>query len=95
MATVSQLTKPVREWKGGGTPLVAMMQMEQRKGKEVAVIAKKLVDLKGAPFNVFTKGRKQWRLEDNYQFPGPIQFFGPAVLTDVITETLRYEKQLI
>lgn len=91
MATLSALTKPVEEWQGGGIPLVSMMQIEMRKGKEVPVIAKKLVELQQMPFLHFYNERESWKLEDDYRYPGPIQFFGPKEITDLPTITLELE----
>lgn len=38
------------------------------------VIAKALVDLRGAPFLAFAAKRGEWALGDRYRNPGPIQF---------------------
>ncbi|MEI6531859.1 MAG: diphosphate--fructose-6-phosphate 1-phosphotransferase, partial [Chlamydiota bacterium] len=48
------------------------------------VIKKSLVDLKGPVFKRFAAARDEWMLADDYQYPGPIQFFGPAELTDSV-----------
>ena len=55
-----------------------------RKGKKKPVIEKALVDLKGNPFSVFKSRRESWKIEDDYCFPGPIQFFGDTAVTDSI-----------
>lgn len=36
-----------KNWKAAGCPLPTMMHLERRKGKEVPVIKKALVDLEG------------------------------------------------
>lgn len=75
MATVFNLKSSVDHWQCGGIPLVGMLHVEERKGKRVAVIQKALVDLKGEPFLFFKKHREKWGLEDEYRYPGPMQFW--------------------
>jgi pyrophosphate--fructose-6-phosphate 1-phosphotransferase len=91
MARVSNLALPVSDWKCGGIPLVSMMHMEVRKGKSKPVIRKALVDLDAAAFRYFADHRESWALGDDYQYPGPIQYFGPSELTEAITLTLENE----
>lgn len=91
MSIIEDLHRPVSEWKIGGIPIIQMMHMEERKGKLKPVIAKALVDLNGKPFQKFKALRQDWLLQDDYRYPGPIQFFGPKELTDAITFTLTLE----
>lgn len=76
IATLRGLTKPACEWIPAGFPLTMMMNIERRKGRNVAVIKKKLVDLQGKAFNKFTVMRGSWRLGEHYRSPGPVQFWG-------------------
>ncbi|MBI2844238.1 MAG: diphosphate--fructose-6-phosphate 1-phosphotransferase [Armatimonadetes bacterium] len=89
---VQNLTKPSNEWIAGGTPVTMMLNMEVRKGKAVPVIRKALVDLEDAPFKKFAENRERWALNDEYVFPGPIQYFGPPEISDAPTKTLALEK---
>ncbi len=82
------LTQPVEKWIPCGVPLVNMLTIEQRKGKEKAVIKKALVDLGGNLFALFAQNRLHWAKEDAYRSPGPIQFFGPSELTESIPLTV-------
>lgn len=82
MATLAHLAKPVDQWIPLGVPLIAMIDLEERKGASKPVIKKGLVDLKGPAFKAFTKNRLSWRLQDSFLTPGPIQFFGPSEITD-------------
>ena len=93
LSSVKNLVKKSSEWKCGGIPLTMMMNIERRKGKEKPVIQKALVKLNGAPFKAFAKVRQDWAMNDRYMFPGPIQFFGPASVTDITTKTLQYEQK--
>lgn len=90
---VKNLTQPIKNWKILGVPIVDMLYFEKRQGKKKAVIQKALVDLEGPVFQIFKQKRNQWRLEDVYCCPGPIQFTGPSELTDSPPLTLLYEKQ--
>lgn len=92
MSSVYNLTRPTAEWKVAGIPLPSMITLEERKGKTTPVIKKALVDLQGKPFALFAEHRARWALEDDYCYPGPIQFFGAPEITDQITITLENER---
>jgi pyrophosphate--fructose-6-phosphate 1-phosphotransferase len=79
---VKNLSQEVEKWQFGAVPLIAMMNIEERKGKRKAVIKKALVDLQGKPFLHFKSIRKSLELDDNYLVRGPIQFFGDPSITD-------------
>ncbi len=91
MACISNLHLEAQQWGARGIPLTALMHVEMRKGKEKPVIKKALVDLNGKAFAHFKKLREQWRLQDDYQYPGPIQFFGDPALTERTPLTLMLE----
>jgi len=93
LSSVQNLTKPAAQWKAGGVPLTMMMNMERRKGKEKPVIQKALVVLNGKPFAALATARADWAKNDDYVFPGPIQYFGPATVTDAPTRTLALESK--
>lgn len=91
MSCVRNLTAPVEEWKVAGIPISTMMVMEKRKGKMMPVIQKALVELEARPFAIFASKREQWKIEDDYIYPGPIQFFGPHEIANSISITLAEE----
>ena len=82
LACIQKLDGPTSQWEISGIPLVSMIHLEERQGKKKPVIKKALVDLKGKHFQHFKQQRQQWRLRDEYQNPGPIQFFGPDDVTN-------------
>lgn len=92
LSSVRKLTRKAQDWEVGGVPLTMMMNIERRKGKEKPVIKKALVELKGEPFKYLVKNRVVWAEKDEFVFPGPIQFFGPAEVTDITTYTLMLEQ---
>jgi pyrophosphate--fructose-6-phosphate 1-phosphotransferase len=91
LSSVRNLIKPPKQWECGGIPLTTMMNIERRYGKDKPVIQKALVDLGGSPFKEFVRNRDKWAVGENYIFPGPIQYFGSANVTDITTRTLQYE----
>ncbi len=94
MSIIRNAHAPTEEWIAGGVPLTSMMNMERRNGKDVPVIKKALVELDGAPFLKFKEMRKLWAgPEDTYSYPGPIQFFGPAEVSDRRSRTLMLEAE--
>ena len=74
MSVIRHLDKEPEEWLAGGCPLVPMMTVERRKGKDVPVIKKALVELDGRLFKIFEKEREKWAIANHFQAPGPIQF---------------------
>jgi pyrophosphate--fructose-6-phosphate 1-phosphotransferase len=92
MSSVRGLTKPPANWIAGGVPLTMMMNIERRKGEDKPVIQKALVELSGKPFMAWSAMRKKLAVEDNYLFPGPIQYYGPDAIVDATTKTLQYER---
>jgi pyrophosphate--fructose-6-phosphate 1-phosphotransferase len=93
-ANVQNLTKNSDEWVAGGTPVTMMLNMEMRKGKPTPVIKKALVDLNDKPFQYFAANRDKWAINDEFVFPGPIQYFGPSEVCDAPTVTLALEKSV-
>ena len=51
-----------------------------------------VVELDGAPFKFFAAHRAEWAKETAYVYPGPIQYFGPAEVCDLVTRTLELEQ---
>jgi len=93
LSSVRNLTAPASEWVAGGIPLTMMMNMEKRHGKMKPVIQKALVDLNGPVFKKLQDNRESWALNDDYVFPGAIQYFGPSSVCDITTQTLKLEKE--
>lgn len=91
MSSVRNLTKPSDKWIAGGIPITMMMNMERRKGEMKPVIQKALVDLKGRPYLKFASMRETLALNTLYQYPGPIQYFGPSEICDRPSMTLLLE----
>ena len=91
MSSVRNLTKPSVQWIAGGIPITMMMNMERRKGEMKPVIQKALVDLKGRPYLKFASMRETLALNTLYQYPGPIQYFGPSEICDRPSMTLLLE----
>lgn len=92
MASLRNLMKSATEWKAGGIPITMMMNIERRYGEERPVIQKALVKLDGNPYMELLKNRESWAGEDHFVYPGPIQYFGPSEVCDVVTYTLALEQ---
>lgn len=92
ISSIKQLTKGADKWIAGGVPLTMMMNMEKRHGQFKPVIQKALVDLNGSVFKYLVQHREEWALNESYLYPGAIQYFGPAEVTDKTTITLALEK---
>jgi pyrophosphate--fructose-6-phosphate 1-phosphotransferase len=92
IASVRGLDRPASEWLAGGVTLTAMMNIERRHGQDKPVIRKALVELDGRPFAEFAANRDRWAIEDEYLYPGPVQYFGPNEVCDRPTRTLILER---
>ncbi len=92
MASVTNTYKPTSEWECGGVPITMMMNIERRHGEDKPVIQKALVKLDGEPFLELCRNREKWATTTDYQYPGPIQYFGPTEVCDQITKTLELER---
>jgi pyrophosphate--fructose-6-phosphate 1-phosphotransferase len=91
LSSVKNLTQNADKWIAGGVPLTMMMNMEKRHGELKPVIQKALVKLNGKVFKKLEENREDWALNDNYKFPGAIQYFGPSEVCDLTTVTLQLE----
>ncbi len=87
MARASGLTEAPELWRVGGVPLTAMMTIERRKGRNVPVISKSVVDMAGPVFQACKKDRQNWRLSDEFRIVGPMQFYGEGA--DALTFTME------
>ncbi len=92
MASIRGVSKGIEQWSPGGIPITMLFNMETRHGHLKPVIQKALVELEGPAFKALTASRSQWEIEDAFIYPGPIQYFGPAEVCDVITKTLELEQ---
>lgn len=91
MSVVRNLTAHTEDWEAGGIPITMLMNMERRSGKMKPVIRKALVNLNGRPYLKFASMRETNALNTLYQYPGPIQYFGPAEVCDRPSMTLLLE----
>ncbi len=91
MSSVRNLTDHTENWICGGIPITMMMNMERRNGEMKPVIQKALVNLNGRPYLKFASMRETLALNTLYQYPGPIQYFGPAEVCDRPSMTLLLE----
>jgi len=92
MSSVQNLTSPADEWICGGVPVTMMMNVERRHGADKPVIKKALTELDGGPYKEFVSKREKWAIETSYVYPGPIQYWGPSEVCDIVTETLKLEQ---
>ncbi len=92
MSSIRNLTDTDHEnWMPGGVPITMMMNMERRKGQDKPVIKKALVNLNGGPYLKYASMRETLALNTLYQYPGPIQYFGPSEICDCPPMTLLLE----
>lgn len=89
ICSIQHLNQSTEHWEMKMVPLVNLIHLEIRLGKEKPVIKKALVDINGKAFLKFASLRKEWELQDHYLSPGPIQFFGDEALTDSVPITLN------
>lgn len=88
ICAIQHLKKSPKDWEMKMVPIVQLIHLETRSGKEKPVIQKALVDIKGKPFIHYSSLRKEWEIDDQYRYPGPIQFFGDPELTESVPLSL-------
>lgn len=76
MSVIRGLKNSPENWIPGGCPLMTMMNVERRKGKDVPVIKKALVELDGDMYKYYQLVKQIWAENDSYIIPGPIQYEG-------------------
>eukprot|EP00756_Hemistasia_phaeocysticola_P018209 Hpha_TRINITY_DN15581_c1_g4::TRINITY_DN15581_c1_g4_i1::g.104242::m.104242/K00895/pfp, PFP; diphosphate-dependent phosphofructokinase len=91
IGAVRNLHKPVREWELLGVPLISMMTIERRKGKDKPVIRKKLVELDGPVFTHFSVEREKWAMQDSYPPRSQLRYL-LGVFDQFPTRTLLLEQ---
>jgi pyrophosphate--fructose-6-phosphate 1-phosphotransferase len=67
------------------------MHVETRHGRPTPVIARALVRTDAEPFRTFAAERDRWAIEDDYRYPGAIQYFGPPEIAGAVPRTLELE----
>lgn len=81
MAVVSDLSKPVQDWRVNGVPFTAMLGVPPSTLSTATqprpIIFPRRIDLEGTAFQLWRKERCDCALEECYQSPGPIQLSGP------------------
>ena len=77
MSCVRNLENEPENWLPGGYPLVTMMNIELRKGKNVPVIKKALVELEGPLFKLYESKREEWALGDYFNLVASSQYEFP------------------
>ena len=93
MAVVKNTIAKTEEWRAGGVPITSMLKMARRTGQLKPVIKKALVNLNGRPYQEYKRHRDEWATMTCFQYPGPIQYFGPEEVCDRPTRTLLLEHE--
>jgi len=88
ICSIQNLKHSIEKWQFKMVPIVQLIHIELRKGKRKPVIEKTLVNLREGPYSQFAIMRKALRLQDDYIYPGPMQFFGDFEITDSIPRIL-------
>jgi pyrophosphate--fructose-6-phosphate 1-phosphotransferase len=89
ICSLQKLSGATENWEVKAVPIVQLIDFEMRKGKEKPVIKKYVVDTESEVFLSFKEKREKWKMDDCYEFPGPIQFFGDLSLTNSVPMILR------
>lgn len=94
MANVSDLSKPPEEWKAGGVPFTAMMDVPPILPHEAfharPAIFPGRIDLDGNAFQTWCKVRSRAAKDEIYENPGPIQFSGAGARNVCNTISTRF-----
>ncbi len=93
MAVIRNLEHDISTWEPLGIPIARLMHLEERKGKLVLVMEKRIVELDSTAFKVLKGLREKWLAagpgEDHYRKPSPITFSEDGDNNRPITLTLN------
>ena len=93
MAVIRNLEHDISTWEPLGIPIARLMHLEERKGKLVLVMEKRVVELDSTAFRVLKELREKWLAagpgEDHYRKPCPIAFSEDGDNNRPITLTLN------
>lgn len=89
ICAIQNLKLDPRKWVLKAVPILPMVHFEMRLGERKAVIQKVLVDTNKVPYINYLSSRSSWRMDDEYQCPGPIQYFGSDEITESVPLTLE------
>lgn len=91
-----QVTQPVKKWRIGAVPILAMLHSHPKEGykRSDLVVRSEDVILTSRPFQALKHKLRTWKSADRYENPGPIQFYIEEEDVTQIAETLKliYEK---
>lgn len=75
--TVNNVTAPASEWRCGGVPMIGLVNSKPRNEypRNYLNVSSDPVDLNAKTFQQQKVQSKNWRLNDRYTNPGPIQFY--------------------
>lgn len=75
--SVTNVTQPSTQWRCGGVPLLGLMDDQPKEGyaNQTLTVPSDNVDLTAKTFQKAKSQTKQWRIQDRYTNPGPIQFY--------------------
>ena len=85
---IKDVTKHPSQWRVGAVPILALLQSQPKSGyrRQSLVVPSQEVQLSDLPYQVFKAHERDWKFDDLYCNPGPIQYsdFG----YDSVSETL-------
>ena len=73
---VKDVTRDPLNWRVGGVPLLSMLRSQPKAGykRNELVIPSQEVSLQDIPYQRFKANERNWRMNERYQNPGPIQY---------------------
>ena len=93
---VRQATQPVKKWRVGAVPILALLNSHPKEGfkRNDLVVRSEDVSLDSRPHQALRHRRNRWKVEDRYENPGPIQFYHEENEVTSITDStkLLYEE---
>jgi hypothetical protein len=74
--SVKGVTQPAEQWRVGAVPIISLLASHPKQGfkRSKLVVRSENVDLESAAFQEYKAQHRQWRSDDEYKNPGPIQF---------------------
>jgi len=86
---IKDVIKHPSQWRIGAVPILALLQSQPKRGyrRQQLVVPSQEVELNDVAYQYFKSKEREWKMEDRYCNPGPIQYTDLGY--DSVSETLQ------
>lgn len=98
VVAVKDVTRPPSQWRVGAVPILALLQSQPKAGyrRRQLVVPSQEVQLSDRPYQAFKAHERDWKFDDRYCNPGPIQYadFGFDSVSETVQQLYQNEAEV-